>query len=314
MRSKAGRRGDRDGVYRAAGSTRRSEPAERRAARDLGSPGQPRPVARGVRARPSPRKSDHRRDDSATAVTSEHFVVRRGLLRAIVGTYARRPASDLKLSRGPYGKPSFDVSVGGDDLSLSVSHSDDLVLYASRVGERSASTLSSFGRYQDGDEIVARFFTVSERATYRSLAECERARAFLRWWTCKEAYLKATGAGLGGGLDDRRRPNGRRTCQAPSDRRRPGRGESLVAARARSCRRLRGRYRLRRGEASRLGAGTWRMLGTGSGSPRRTAPDACAASRGRRSLASERRRSCATVRSARSANALTSCSPGSAAS
>jgi 4'-phosphopantetheinyl transferase len=129
------------------------------------------------------------------------FVVRRGFLRMIVGAYAGRPASDLRLNRGPSGKPSFDVFVGGEDFCFSGSHSHDLVLYSFARRRRIGIDVELIREVPDADEIVGRLFTVSERAEYRSLAERDRPRAFLRWWTCKEAYLKATGAGLGGGLD-----------------------------------------------------------------------------------------------------------------
>jgi len=87
------------------------------------------------------------------------------------------------------------------ELSLSVSHSYDLVLYAFARGREIGIDVELVRQVPQGDEIAARFFTLREQAAYLSLEERDRPHAFLRWWTCKEAYLKATGAGLGGGLD-----------------------------------------------------------------------------------------------------------------
>ncbi|NJM47086.1 MAG: 4-phosphopantetheinyl transferase family protein [Alkalinema sp. RU_4_3] len=49
----------------------------------------------------------------------------------------------------------------------------------------------------DLDRLSSRTFTKAEAQVVRSLAEPLKSRTFFRIWTCKEAYLKATGDGLG---------------------------------------------------------------------------------------------------------------------
>jgi 4'-phosphopantetheinyl transferase len=46
------------------------------------------------------------------------------------------------------------------------------------------------------DEIVDRYFTAGEKIIYGRLAPDVKAPVFFNGWTCKEAYLKATGVGL----------------------------------------------------------------------------------------------------------------------
>src|SRR5207237_120142 len=48
----------------------------------------------------------------------------------------------------------------------------------------------------DADGLVERFFSPTERATYRRVAAPRRPAAFLRGWTCKEAVIKAVGTGV----------------------------------------------------------------------------------------------------------------------
>ena len=49
--------------------------------------------------------------------------------------------------------------------------------------------------------IAERFFSKQEFQFIQSLTEEEKIPVFFHLWTVKEAYLKATGEGLGGGLD-----------------------------------------------------------------------------------------------------------------
>ena len=51
-------------------------------------------------------------------------------------------------------------------------------------------------RRRRSDAIARRFFAPGEQRRLFALGEAERYREFFRLWTCKEAFLKATGEGL----------------------------------------------------------------------------------------------------------------------
>jgi 4'-phosphopantetheinyl transferase len=50
----------------------------------------------------------------------------------------------------------------------------------------------------EADRIVASYFTAAERAEFAAIADADKALAFHRGWTRKEAILKAFGMGLSG--------------------------------------------------------------------------------------------------------------------
>jgi 4'-phosphopantetheinyl transferase len=53
----------------------------------------------------------------------------------------------------------------------------------------------------DAEQLVARFFSANERAVFQGLPPEEKTAAFYNLWTRKEAWLKATGEGIGHLLD-----------------------------------------------------------------------------------------------------------------
>jgi 4'-phosphopantetheinyl transferase len=51
------------------------------------------------------------------------------------------------------------------------------------------------------ESIAERFFSRKENDSMRSLPEEQKIESFIKGWTCKEAYIKALGAGMSHALD-----------------------------------------------------------------------------------------------------------------
>ena len=119
------------------------------------------------------------------------------VLKKILSAYYL-PESDIKLTRGRYGKPILDCA-SEKKLYFSISHSCEksfIAICNTEVGidaentQRAASYL----------KIAKRFFADSE---YKYIAQAkmeERAIRFYKVWVLKEAYVKAIGCGLGVGM------------------------------------------------------------------------------------------------------------------
>jgi 4'-phosphopantetheinyl transferase len=130
----------------------------------------------------------HRRD----------FIVGRGLLRRLLGSYLGVEPAALKFSYGPYGKPALE---GLDQLRFNMSHSRGIALYAFSeeldIGVDVEHIRADFA----SEDIARRFFSAVEVTNLCALSGEEQVEAFFRCWTRKEAFIKVTGRGLSQSLD-----------------------------------------------------------------------------------------------------------------
>ena len=100
--------------------------------------------------------------------------------------------SEIEISHDEKGKPFCEKL----PFSVSLSHSGPYIAVA--VG-KSAVGVDVERKRKIGLAVSARWFRPEEHALLLSLPDGERPKAFLRFWTLKEAALKYTGEGLSGG-------------------------------------------------------------------------------------------------------------------
>ena len=133
------------------------------------------------------------RDDRARGRwVGAHAFLRRALGRAV----GADPA-DLAFVAGEAGKPAL---TGGPRFSLA--HSGDHALLAVCADAEVGADLELVRAELARPPSAERFFSPAERAELDVLPEPERVRRFFQLWTAKEAYRKATGEGLAGGLGE----------------------------------------------------------------------------------------------------------------
>ena len=126
------------------------------------------------------------------------YAVARASLRRLLGGYLDQPPAALRFSYGPRGKPSLP----GAGPRFNVTHSGGLALLAFTSAHELGVDVEPLRTIEDAEAIARRFFSPGEAAELRGLAEPERSLAFLRGWTRKEAFIKATGDGLSRPLDE----------------------------------------------------------------------------------------------------------------
>jgi 4'-phosphopantetheinyl transferase len=126
------------------------------------------------------------------------YVVARGRLRELLGERTGEDPRAVELVYGRNGKPAL----ARPGLHFSVSHREELVVYAFSPGREIGVDLEAVRPLRDADDIAARFFSRHENETYRALAPRDRTLGFFNCWTRKEAFVKALGDGLSMPLDD----------------------------------------------------------------------------------------------------------------
>jgi len=125
------------------------------------------------------------------------FVIARGLLRTILARYLSVSSDRVLFSYSSKGKPAIANNYSAGELFFNVSHSHNRALYAIALNRPVGIDLE-YIRPIDATALSQRFFLPSEAAFIQSLVGEDQHRSFFRGWTQKEAYLKATGDGLGG--------------------------------------------------------------------------------------------------------------------
>ena len=129
------------------------------------------------------------------------FVLCRAVLRDLLGRYLGCSAASVRFTRGPNGKPQLDASHhDGSPLDFNLSHTKGMCLIGLAVGHPIGVDVEAIDPKRDWAMLARRFLHPGEWDMISGLPLEQRAAAFYTCWTCKEAYLKASGEGLTRGL------------------------------------------------------------------------------------------------------------------
>ena len=124
------------------------------------------------------------------------YVAARGRLRELIAERLAVAPESIQFTYGHGGKPALAGGLARSGWRFSVSRCEDAALYAfSRAGEVGVD-LEALRALPEAGAIAARFFSPAENAALGATAPHQRAAAFLRCWTRKEALAKALGEGL----------------------------------------------------------------------------------------------------------------------
>lgn len=126
----------------------------------------------------------------------QHFIAGRGILRTILGRFLGIKPSQVEFNYQQRGKPVLVDKFADSRLAFNLSHSQGLGLCAVNCTRQIGVDLEYIRPMSDLEALAKRFFLPREYEMLRSLSPNQQQEIFFRYWTCKEAYLKATGDGL----------------------------------------------------------------------------------------------------------------------
>lgn len=128
------------------------------------------------------------------------FLFARGMLRLLLGDVLAVDPSALVLARGPAGKPILAQPHDEPSLQFNVSHSGGLVSVAMSWNGRVGVDIEEIRPLADLALLEQSVLSAGELERLPSPSCSRRLEAFYTGWVRKEAWLKATGDGLGSDL------------------------------------------------------------------------------------------------------------------
>lgn len=128
------------------------------------------------------------------------FVRSHALMRRILARYIGCAPADLKIEVGARGKPF--LSPGQEArMRFNLSHSGDLMLFALALDADVGVDVEIINPQVEWRQVARPYFSDIEFEGLERIRSAEaQVDEFYRIWTLKEAYLKAVGDGLAGGL------------------------------------------------------------------------------------------------------------------
>lgn len=124
----------------------------------------------------------------------ERYIVGRGWLRSMLAHYLQISAGDVEIRHGPYGKP--ELASSPRFLQFNVSHSGPRMLAVFSTSYELGADIEQRVTWQADDLRSAGVLSPAEAAHLSLLPSRGRTASFLKYWSRKEAILKAEGTGL----------------------------------------------------------------------------------------------------------------------
>ncbi len=126
----------------------------------------------------------------------QNFLLSRGCLRYLLGLYLNRRPGDLEFTLGRHGKPELVSSGEFPPLQFNLSHTGGRLAIALHRHKVVGIDIERLRPVTHLKKLCRRCLTHKEAQTVLTVGLQPGQYRFLRYWTAKEAVLKALGLGL----------------------------------------------------------------------------------------------------------------------
>jgi 4'-phosphopantetheinyl transferase len=138
-----------------------------------------------------------------SAEVRRRFLAARAMQRTVLAQYAGgiEPAA-LRFVKGQHGKPALAREFDSLGLHFNLTHTKGLIALA--VGRHRDIGLDAENLHERTTalRLARRYFTAEEARDLEALPPERQLARFYSLWTLKESWMKATGRGVGAGLDN----------------------------------------------------------------------------------------------------------------
>jgi len=124
------------------------------------------------------------------------YIVRRALLREIIAGYLAKDPAELRFTANARGKPELTGDPAGSGLQFNLSTTGPSALYGFTRRRKIGIDIEETRREVNWRDIASQYFHPHELAVIQAAPESGSLDAFFAYWTMKEAWIKARGAGL----------------------------------------------------------------------------------------------------------------------
>lgn len=129
------------------------------------------------------------------------YLVAHAFVRFCLSQYAEVEPAEWIFRKNRYGKPYTDHCINGLPLKYNLSHTHGLIACIVTLQHEVGVDVERIVQDESRIEIAESYFSDIEYDVLAALSFDDQNRRFYDYWTLKEAYIKAKGAGLSIPLD-----------------------------------------------------------------------------------------------------------------
>jgi len=126
----------------------------------------------------------------------KRYAINRGVLRTLLAGYLSQDPASVIIESTPSGKPFVPKPFNQEDIQFNLAHSHGSCVIAICRSGQVGIDLEKTRPIGESLEIARRHFSPVEIKTLEACRGQTQRELFFRYWTCKEAYVKAHGQGL----------------------------------------------------------------------------------------------------------------------
>jgi len=124
------------------------------------------------------------------------YIILHYAMRKILSRYMQIPPRKIEIDKGTYGKPFIKEQSHNQLISFNASSTSNMIAFICAQNRNIGIDIECIDPKLNIDSIIPSLFSLNETKLFQLIDDSNRLEHVLRFWTAKEAYVKALGSGL----------------------------------------------------------------------------------------------------------------------